>query len=151
MLLHWKKSSQRLETRMFTWYAIKSLLCRLQLIANKKCDTLTSLNLSCNSSASSESPSAHDSRQTSPEFVGAGVGRLSSPRIISSAKHDRRQTAGSPASARAVTPYSVCTSVGVEEQLIEQSKGRSNFCKFKIAFELMFVFFLCRFNFWNIK
>lgn len=34
--------------------------------------------------------------------------------------HDHRQTEGSLASHRAVTPYSVCTSVGIEIQLTEQ-------------------------------
>lgn len=58
-------------------------------------------------------------------LMGAHAGCLLSQRIISSAKHDHRQTVGSPASDRTVTPYSVCTSAGIEIQLIEQNKGRS--------------------------
>lgn len=55
--------------------------------------------------------------------MGAHARCLLSQRI-SSAKHDHRQTVGSPASDRTVTPYSVCTSAGIEIQLTEQNKGR---------------------------
>lgn len=69
------------------------------------------------------SKSLNHPNEPSLTLTGAHAGCLLSQRIVSSAKHDHRQTAGSAAPHRTVTPYSVCTNAGIEMQLVSVEAG----------------------------